>query len=183
MKLEILQKDKFYHIYNRGINGCNIFSLNENKSYFLKLVSKYLNDKVSILAFCLMDNHFHFVIQVTEDEKIVTQAFSNLFNAYAKAYNKQQNRTGSLFEKHFKRIELTSDEYLKNVIIYVHLNPYHHLNIDFVDFEFSSYQNIVNNSESLVNKFEVINLFDDVDNFKYCHNSKKRTLASKFTLE
>jgi len=89
MKLEILQKDKFYHIYNRGINGCNIFSSNENKSYFLKLVSKYLN-------------------------------------------------------------------------------------IDFVDFRFSSYQNIVNNSELLVNKSEVINLFDDVDNFKYCHNSKKK---------
>ncbi|MEZ4788342.1 MAG: hypothetical protein R2790_10850 [Flavobacterium haoranii] len=95
MKLEVLQKDKFYHIYNRGINGCNIFSSNENKLHFLKLVSKYLNGvKVSILAFCLMDNHFHSVIQVIEEEKIVTQAFSNLFNAYAKAYNKQQNRTG-----------------------------------------------------------------------------------------
>ncbi|WP_227658675.1 hypothetical protein [Flavobacterium haoranii] len=66
MKLEVLQKDKFYHIYNRGINGCNIFSSNENKSYFLKLVSKYLNHKISILAFCLMDNHFHLVIQVIE---------------------------------------------------------------------------------------------------------------------
>lgn len=174
MKLEILQKDKFYHIYNRGINGCNIFSSNENKKYFLNLVSKHLNKKVSVFAFCLMNNHFHFVIQVTEDEKIVTQAFSNLFNAYAKAYNKQQNRTGSLFEKHFKRIELTSDEYLKNVIVYVHLNPTHHLNVDFVDFRFSSYQSILNEIESIISKDEVLKLFDGVDNFKYCHNSKKK---------
>jgi len=183
MKLEVLQRDKFYHIYNKGINGCNIFNSDENKSYFLKLVSKYLTDKVSILAYCLMDNHFHFVIQIVDDEKIVSQALSNLFNAYVKAFNKQQNRTGSLFDKHFKRIELTSDEYLKNVIVYVHLNPTHHLNVDFVDFRFSSYQNIVNNSESLVNKSEVINLFDDIDNFKYCHNSKKQIIEDKYLLE
>ncbi|MDK2770855.1 MAG: transposase [Flavobacterium sp.] len=183
MKLEVLQKDKFYHIYNRGINGCNIFSSNENKLHFLKLVSKYLNGKVSILAFCLMDNHFHLVIQVIEEEKIVTQAFSNLFNAYAKAYNKQQNRTGSLFEKHFKRIELTSEEYLKNVIVYVHLNPTHHLNIDFVDFEFSSYKNIITEAESMISKDEVLKLFDDVDNFKYCHNLKRKILENKFMLE
>ena len=110
MKLEILEKDKVYHIYNRGINGETIFNTDENKRYFLKLYLKYLECKVETFAYCLMDNHFHFVFQIN-NEKEVTQALSNLFNAYAKAFNKQNNRTGSLFEKHFKRIKIENEEY------------------------------------------------------------------------
>ena len=135
MKLEKLEKDYYYHIYNKGINGTNIFSNNENKSYFLKQLDKHLKDDLSIYAYCLMDNHFHLVVRIN-DGGLVTQRFSNFFNAYAKAYNKQQNRTGSLFEKHFKRVQLKDDKYLKNLIIYVHLNPMHHLNQDYLQFRF-----------------------------------------------
>ncbi len=84
MKLEVLEKDHYYHIYNRGINGELIFKNDKNKQYFLKLLAKYMSDSLKIFAFCLMDNHFHFVVQVTDQEK-VTQQFSNFFNAYAKA--------------------------------------------------------------------------------------------------
>ena len=100
MKLEVLEKDYFYHIYNRGINSETIFLSNDNKLYFLKLFSKYLIGIVDVYAYCLMDNHFHIVIKIVEEEKIVTQSLSNLFNSYAKAFNKQNNRTVSLFEKH-----------------------------------------------------------------------------------
>ena len=48
MKLEKLEKDYYYHIYNKGINGTNIFSNNENKSYFLKQLDKHLKDDLSI---------------------------------------------------------------------------------------------------------------------------------------
>jgi hypothetical protein len=58
--------------------------------------------------------------------KEVTQGFL-IFNSYAKSFNKQQDRTGSLFEKHFKRIRLNDESYLKHLILYVHLNPKHHL--------------------------------------------------------
>jgi putative transposase len=139
MKLEVLEKDCYYHIYNRGINGINIFEKEDNKIYFLKQVSKYLSDKISIFAYCLMNNHFHLVIRLNNEEKEVTQAFSNLFNSYAKAFNKQTNRTGSLFEKHFKRIKLKDESYLKQLIVYIHLNPKHHFDLDFKDFKFSSY--------------------------------------------
>ncbi len=103
MKLETLERDHFYHIYNRSINGKTLFKTEENMRYFLQLAAKHLMSEMYIPAYCLMRNHFHLVIQVKEDGNKATQAFSNLFNAYAKAYNKQQNRTGSLFEKHFKR--------------------------------------------------------------------------------
>jgi REP element-mobilizing transposase RayT len=79
MKLEFYKR-RFYHIYNRGINSCLIFENDENK-VFLNQFSKYLGGKVKLLAYCLMDNHFHFVIQISV-EKRVTQGFSNFFNSY-----------------------------------------------------------------------------------------------------
>ena len=50
MKLEILEKDCYYHIYNRGINGTNIFENDNNKIYFLKQLAKYSEGKMSIFA-------------------------------------------------------------------------------------------------------------------------------------
>ena len=183
MKLEILEKDYFYHIYNRGINSDNIFLSDENKVYFLKLFSKYLSEKIEVYAYCLMDNHFHIVLKIIEDEKIVTQSFSNFFNAYAKAFNKQNQRTGSLFEKHFKRIKIQDENYLRNIIQYVHLNPKNHLNLDYKTYKHSSFQAIISNNETKVARREVLSYFDSIDNFIYCHDFKNEILSEKFTFE
>ncbi len=136
MKLETLEKDHFYHIYNRGINRSNIFSNDENKRYFLQLYHKYLSPEDSTFAYCLLQNHFHMVIRVETDTKQVTQSFSNFFNSYAKTFNKAENRTGSLFEKHFKRIKVDNEKYLKQLIIYVNLNPEIHFGKAFKTYTF-----------------------------------------------
>ena len=182
MKLEILEKDKIYHIYNRGNNGERILTSNENKKYFLKLYLKHLEDKVETFAYYLMDNHFHFLIRINSENEVI-QALSNLFNAYAKAFNKQQNRTGSLFEKHFKRIQIENEKYLKNTIQYIHLNPKHHLDIDYKSFIFSSYLTILSNKATNLLRNEVIRLFEDIDNFIYCHDFKNEVLSEKQKLE
>ncbi len=174
MALEKIEKDYYYHIFNRGINSDIIFKTEDNMNYFLKLVKSHLNSKVDILAYCLMNNHFHLVVKIVSEEKIVTQAFSNLFNAYAKAYNKQQNRTGSLFEKHFKRKKIIDEIYLKNLILYVHKNPENHNIVkNFVDYEFTSFRSYFINEKSLISitKPYVLNLFNDLSNFKYAHNT------------
>ena len=183
MKLEVLETDSFYHIYNKGINGETIFYTNNNKAYFLKLVSKYLREKASVFAYCLMNNHFHFIIRVEAEQKEVTQSLSNLFNAYAKAFNKENNRTGSLFEKHFKRIRIESDEYLRNLIVYIHLNPTHHLGIDYKKFKYSSYLAILSNKKTEIKRNEVLELFETKNNFIYLHKHIKEIKDKKVILE
>jgi putative transposase len=130
-----------------------------------------------------MNNHFHLVIRLNHEEKEVTQAFSNLFNSYAKAFNKQANRTGSLFEKHFKRIKLKDQNYLRNLIIYVHLNPKYHFDLDFKDFRFSSYRAFLSDKETKIEREEVLNLFSDFNNFIFCHNQKNGFLNETYTFE
>jgi putative transposase len=183
MKLEVLQKDCYYHIYNRGINGTNIFENDVNKLYFLKQLAKYLENKISIFAYCLMNNHFHLVIRLNVEEKEVTQAFSNLLNSYAKAFNKQTNRTGSLFEKHFKRIKLKDENYLRRLIVYVHFNPKDHFDMDFKNFKFSSYRSFLSFQETKIDRDEVLELFGGIDNFIFCHNQRNDHLNETYTFE
>jgi putative transposase len=183
MELEILEKNRYYHIYNKGINGTEIFKSDRNKTFFLNQFSKYLVGKISIFAYCLMDNHFHFVIRINDDPIIVTQGFSNFFNSYAKAFNKENDRTGSLFEKHFKRKRLNDENYLKQLIIYVHLNPIYHLDLDFTKFKYSSYKSFLSKEETKLEREEVLNLFGGLENFIFCHNQKNDFLTEKETFE
>ena len=174
MKLEILEKNKYYHIYNRGINGANIFESNENMRYFLSLINKYLSNKVTVLSYCLLNNHYHLLVKIDCESEVATQLFSNLFNAYAKAFNNQQNRTGSLFEKHFKRKHISTNENLKNTVLYIHKNPEsHNLVSDFSTYPFSSYSDILENQASIISVNEVLSLFETLDNFSFCHRNTK----------
>lgn len=141
-----------------------------------------MENKAETFAYCLMDNHFHFIIRIVNENEI-TQALSNLFNAYAKAFNKQNNRTGSLFEKHFKRIQIEDETYLTNLIQYVHLNPKHHLDLDYKSFQFSSYQSIISDKTTKLLREEVIQLFDSLENYIYCHEYKSEILTEKHMLE
>jgi hypothetical protein len=102
-----------YHIYNRGNNQQLIFFLEENYFYFLKKCHKYIKSCSEILAWCLMPNHFHFLINVTNESlkpiksggiimPTITNGFRLLQSSYAKGINKQLNRTGSLFQQKTK---------------------------------------------------------------------------------
>jgi REP element-mobilizing transposase RayT len=183
VKLEVLDKDYTYHIYNRGINGETIFLNDENKKYFLHLIDKYLNNKCDVYAYCLMDNHFHILFTVTCENDIVTQGLSNMFNAYAKAFNKSNNRTRSLFEKHFKRIRITDENYLRKLIVYIHLNPKHHFDIDFTNFKYSSYNSFLTDRETKLIRNYVLELFGGKENFVFLHQQKNDILNDQLALE
>ncbi|MBI9068447.1 MAG: transposase [Salinivirgaceae bacterium] len=129
-----LEPNQFYHIYNRGINSCNLFNEPANYEYFLGLYQKYINPIAETYAWVLMPNHFHLLVQIlnpsgfknlTGLKKPPHQHFSNLFNAYSKAFNKRYNRHGSLFERPFKRKLIDNRKYLQSVLLYIHNNPVH----------------------------------------------------------
>ncbi len=70
--MEFLEEGNYYHLFNRGINSENIFKNEENRLYFLRLYNKHLTNAVTTLAYCLLNNHFHLVIRVNQESKIVT---------------------------------------------------------------------------------------------------------------
>ncbi len=96
--------ETFYHIYNRGNNRQPIFLLRDNYVYFLRKVRKHLFPHVKIVAYCLMPNHFHFLVNTNSD--IDESKFSNdlrvMLSSYTRAINKQENRIGSLFQQNTK---------------------------------------------------------------------------------
>ena len=182
MKLEVLHNQKFYHIYNRGINGCDIFTSDENKRYFLQKIKDHTQEVLNVYAYCLMNNHFHLIVQVV-NEDLVIQKLSNVFNAYAKAFNKQEKRTGSLFEKHFRRKELNNESYLRNLILYVHLNPKKHFNLDYTQYKYTSYSTMVSDKPTLLKRNEVVKIFDSLENFVNSHSHYEDKLEEGFTFE
>jgi REP element-mobilizing transposase RayT len=139
-KPETLQPGNFYHIYNRGINSCNIFTDDRNYGYFLKLYEKYIFQIADTFAWVLMPNHFHFLVKtkdfVENSDRVFNPVrvktptpslqFSKLFNAYAQAFNKQEERHGALFERPFKRKLVEGEDYLMELILYIHNNPVRH---------------------------------------------------------
>lgn len=78
-----------------------------------------------------------------------SKQFSHLFNAYAQAINRRYSRSGSLFEKPFERKRITDEDYLRQVILYIHHNPVHHGFSDYIDqYWWSSYKAMLSLSVS-----------------------------------
>jgi len=103
----------------------------------------------------------------------VSQAFHRLFTSFAKAINKQENRHGSLFENPFKRKEVTDASYVTNLIFYIHANPQlHGFTNDFRTYFWSSFTRIINDKPSKLKKQEVLDWFDDKDNYLFFHEQK-----------
>ncbi len=96
--------ENLYHIYNRGNNRGKIFFQLRNYVYFLDKVKKHFLPHVDILAYCLMPNHFHFLVYSREN--IIAKDFSKdlriMLSSYTRAINEQEGRTGSLFQQNTK---------------------------------------------------------------------------------
>lgn len=191
IRLTPIESDRFYHIYNRGINGELIFKTKRNYLFFLNKIKDNLLNVCDIYAYCLMPNHFHLLVRIKSDSElenlvkvqnldkvdglhapqhVFSKQFSNIFNSYSQAFNKENNRHGALIESPFKRKLISSEDYLRQCIIYIHQNP---ISEDFKDYPYSSYKTVISNSFTSLKRDEVIELFEDKENFRFCH--KKET--------
>jgi len=189
--MEILESGNYYHVYNHANGSDNLFISDDNYSFFLKKFKQHVAPIAETYAYCLMPNHFHFLVRIKEEDaivrafpkygileilnrtKFISKQFSNFFSSYTQSFNKVNGRKGSLFYKNFKRKRINTEVYLKQVIVYIHLNPVYHGFTDEVNkWRYSSYNAICSTKLTLVNKVDVLNLFEDITNFKACHHMK-----------
>lgn len=182
--IQPLEYGHYYHIYNRGINSDVLFSETGNYEYFLKLYDTHINPIADTFAWCLMKNHFHFLVRIKEKQEITSekkiipsQAFSNLFNAYTKSYNNKYSRHGALFERPFRRKLVSNNKYFQNLILYIHNNPVHHNICEHpIEYPWSSYLTCVSDKPTKLKRNEVVANFGDTENFKYVHELKRNDI-------
>src|SRR5438045_2113325 len=109
-----LSDGNVFHVYNRGNQQQQIFFSDANYIFFLKKMEKQLLPHAHLLAYCLMPNHFHWLVQIKENEEKpgdfafnFSKATGVLLRSYARALQRQQQFTGSLFQQNSKSKILT----------------------------------------------------------------------------
>jgi len=116
-------KNDIFHYFNRGCNRENIFFNKGNYIFLIKKMKQtYRQYGLSIIAYCLMPNHYHFLIKQKADQP-VSDWIKALFIGYVQAVNIEQNRSGTLFEGRAKNILIDKEEYLLQLVRYIHCNP------------------------------------------------------------
>ena len=131
--------DEYYHLYSRGVEKRTIFLDKKDHEYFLYLMDVCNTEKsikirdlgrsfdrgdtiVDIGAYCLMPNHFHILVR-EKIENGISKYMLKLLTAYSMYFNAKHERTGRLYESTFKSSYIDTDEYLKYMYTYIHLNP------------------------------------------------------------
>jgi len=133
-------ENSYYHIYNRGVEKRDIFLDDQDYKVFLHFLKRYLTkppespeqvrplwrsdlfDKIKLIAYCLMNNHFHLMVKQSTKEA-TTDFMRALIDSYVRYFNEKYERVGSLFQGRFKAVLIDSEPYLLHLTRYIHLNP------------------------------------------------------------
>ena len=135
--LKIDLSDSYYHIYSRGHSRTKIFLEDSDYKYFIKLFQRYLSkaptqnkqgtvyphlyNKLELLCYCLMENHFHLLIY-QKDEGAMTLLMRGIMASYSRYFNQKYNKSGALFESRYKASMINEQSYLEHISRYIHLN-------------------------------------------------------------
>ena len=112
----------FYHVCARGTGKQDIFETDDDRWEFLELMRDCCRDaQVTIVAWCLMDDHVDLVLLDYED--MMSAAMQRLLLTYARRFNKRAGRAGCLFRERFERRSLDTDWQVMEAIRSVHANP------------------------------------------------------------
>ena len=158
------KENSFYHIYNRGVDKRIIFVDRADYQKFLGYLKFYLtpvdnlrgqtlqvspsktlnnfSDSVSLVAYCLMPNHFHFLIY-QKDERAIAGFMQSVCTKYSIYFNKKHKRLGPLFQGRYRAVKVTTEAQLIYLSKYIHRNPVDILpaRTDLVGYKYSSYGN------------------------------------------
>ena len=185
-----LEEGKIYHIYNRGINGCALFTKEAHYERFLQSYQKHCSPAFDMYAYALMGNHFHLLVKVKDSLPTVDDLYPHLpqgtpkgqksikahkqlghcLNAYAQYFNRSTQRTGNLFESSFKRKEVLNNAYFTQTIVYIHHNPIKHgFANDLLDYPYTSYQAIQTQQQGFIDIPAVFKRFGGLSGFLQSH--------------
>lgn len=194
--------DKIYHVYNRANGKENLFITDDNFRYFLRKYAEYIFPVANTLAYCLMPNHFHLLINVRSAQKLLAHyqflkkekkqnpkvidesglfnyhkfvmlQFQHFLNGYAQAYNKRYQRKGGLFLEHIKLKQVENEAYYSKLVHYIHYNPVNHgFCKKASDWTFSSYHVFLSQKTSKIDKQKVLDWFGGKRGFLDFYNDK-----------
>ena len=109
----------FYHVVNRGNAGEAIFRSDRDREKFLEYLGTTVERfGIKVHTYCLMTNHYHFLIETPEAN--LSRAVQWLNVSYAAYFNRRRQRCGHLFQGRFKSILVDADTYLKHLSRYIH---------------------------------------------------------------
>lgn len=193
-----LVTDEVYHVYNRGINRQPTFNTKREYQRALLAIKYYkvsdppirlskflqfekgrqeevqeaINQRdrlVEIVCFCLMPNHFHFLLK-QKKEKGISKFLGNLQNSYTRYFNTLNERDGSLFLDQFKAKRIETDEQLVHVSRYIHLNPYTGYVVKSLEelesYPWSSFPNYLKGDNDFLDIELVLGMFKDAASYK-----------------
>lgn len=168
MKQLLMEPGKYYHIFNRAANGNPLFPKEEDVRFFLNLYKSHVVPVADTLAYCILDDHLHFLIRMKEGVNgNAFKPFALLFNSYAKGYQKKSGIPGKVFRFKLKRIELRRDAILRDVLRYINQNPRKHGKVsDCEQYRYSSFRATVSPHPTLIAKEQIFQRFGNYDNLR-----------------
>lgn len=113
---------QLYHVMSRGIERTAIFLDEEDCTDFKDRIGVWMNKSGGkCLAWCLMPNHFHFLF--LRGQRPLSEVMHHVMTGYAVNFNGRHHRAGHLFQNRYKAIICDAEEYLLELVPYIHLNP------------------------------------------------------------
>ncbi len=111
-----------YHITSRGNSRLPIFKHANDKKLFLTILAQVVVRYNWIChAYCLMDNHFHLLVETVDAN--LSSGMRQLNGVYTQAFNRKHNKVGHLFQGRFKSIHVERETHLLELCRYMVLNP------------------------------------------------------------
>lgn len=118
-----LEGKQFIHVMVQGINKETIFLTEREKLEYIKLLNQYKNEyHITIIAYCVMNNHVHVLVHVKDIEDL-TKYMHKINTSYGIYFNKNRKRVGYVYRDRFKTQVINDEKHLYNCIIYIHNNP------------------------------------------------------------
>lgn len=143
----------FYHVIIQGNNKEFIFKEDRFKNQYLNLFKQSIGSlRIKVIAYCIMGNHAHFLIQ-TESIVNLSTIMHKVNGRYAQYYNFMNERVGYVFRDRFLSEPILNQKYLVQCIKYIHLNPVKaNITKKSEDYKYSSYNYYVSNKERILRK-------------------------------